>query len=363
MAIEITKEGQRAFGRLVGGLAVATFMCVLAARLEARTSVACGVTLRGDHTYVLTDDIGPCTGPAPAITVEGPATLKLNGWTVSCEHEIVVEEGNPIALGIQGSVGIALTGKGATLLGAGSYTAGRNPIPENRVMGCDHNVVVEEEGDHEVNGVTSVVALSAAFLVTSDENQLIGNVIKQYFFDGPNASPVKSGGTGFTIEGDKNVLYRNVAADSLEHGFQIAGNENRAEDNIARDNEEYGFVVDGDENRVRSNSSAKNIGGGFLIGEEGEGNRLSHNLSSENGDGEPANGFEVQGSHNELDFNTADHNGLYGIFLTETAATNEVTDNAVSRSVDIDLVDATAACGENTWRGNIFGTRNRSCIK
>ena len=235
---------------------------------------------------------------------------------------------------------------------------------ENAVIGCDRNVVVEGEGDHEVEGVTSLVAVSAAFVVTSNENELTGNVVKQYFWSQNELDrPVKSAGTGFTIEGDKNVLYRNVAADSWENGFQISGNENRAEDNIARDNDEYGFVVEGGENRVRSNSAAKNIAGGFLIGEEGEGNRLSHNVSSENGDGDPANGFDVLGSNNQLDSNTADHNGQFGIFLAGTAGTNEVKYNAVSHSDDTDLVDDSPACDENSWHGNIFGTRNRSCIE
>jgi parallel beta-helix repeat protein len=373
MATEITTKPKRAFGWLVGGLAVATLMSLVPARPEAAAPIGCGAALSGENIYVLTGNVGPCIGPGPAITVEGPATLKLNGWTVSCAHQIdlVLKDLDPVGFpvssampGSERSVGIALTGMEAALLGAGSYTAGWNPTPENSVMGCDHNVVVEGEGKHEVTGVTSVVALSGAFVVTSNENNLTGNVVKQHFFDpDPNARPVKSGGTGFTIESDKNVLYRNVAADSLEHGFQIAGNENRVEDNIARDNEEYGFVVEGGGNRVRSNSSTKNIGGGFLVGEEGEGNRLSHNLSSENGDGDPANGFEVHGSNNLLNANTADHNGLNGIILTATAGTNIVTNNAVSRSNDIDLVDETEACGGNTWHKNIFGTKNRSCIR
>lgn len=374
MATRIMTRRERAFGRLVGGLAMAALTCMVVARLEARTTVACGMTLSGDQTYTLTEDIGPCTGPGPAITVEGPATLRLNGWTVSCAYQIdlVFEEGDPQGFPIafsmpesEGSIGIALTGTKATLQGAGRSTAGRNPTPENAVIGCDRNVVVEGEGNHEVTGVTSFAALSAAFVVTSSENELTGNVVQQYVFnlDDPDARPLKSGGTGFTIDGDRNILYRNIAADSREHGFQIAGNENRLEDNSARDNDEFGFVVDGDGTRVRSNSSAKNIGGGFLVGEDGEENRLSHNLSSESGDGDPANGFEVQGSNNHLDANTADHNGLSGIVLTATAGTNEVTDNVVSHSANIDLVDETEACDENTWHGNIFGTRNRSCIR
>ena len=370
MATERSTKSVRTFGRLVGGLAAATLMSLAAAHLDASTTVACGITLSGDHTYVLTEDIGPCTGPGPAITIQGPAVLKLNGWTVSCAHEIelteVVEDppGIPVAHAEEGSIGIALTGYKAELRGAGSSTSGANPDPENAVIGCDRNVVVEGEGDHEVKGVTSLVAVTAAFVVTSDENELTGNVVKQYFYS-PDAllRPIKSGGTGFTIEGDKNVLYRNVAADSWEHGFQIDGNENRMEDNVARDNDEYGVVVEGGENRVRSNSAAKNVAGGFLIGEEGEGNRLSHNVSSESGDGDPANGFDVLGSNNQLDSNTADHNGQFGIFLAETAGMNEVEYNAVSHSDDTDMVDESPACDENSWHGNIFGTRNRSCIK
>ncbi len=43
-------------------------------------------------------------------------------------------------------------------------------------------MVVEGEGNHEVKGVTSIVAVNAAFVVTSDENELTGNVVKQFFW-------------------------------------------------------------------------------------------------------------------------------------------------------------------------------------
>ena len=338
MAIEMTKKRDRGLQRLLVGLAVATLVSLVPARAEA-DPLACGDTLSGDETYVLTADVGPCPGLGPAIIVEGPATLKLNGWSVICDHVVTLvpdpDDGvltAVVTFGMLDSVGIVLTGTGAELRGAGSYTEGANPEPKNSVMGCGHNVIVEGEGKHEVTGVTSVVALSGAFVVSSNENELTGNVIQQYFLEPDPVRPVKSAGTGFTIEGHENGLYKNVAADSLEHGFQLDGNENHLEDNVARDNEEYGVVVEGHGNRISSNSSAKNIGGGFLVGEEAEENRLSHNTSSENGDGDPANGFEIHGSDNLLYANTADHNGQFGIILTATAQGNVITKNAVSRS-------------------------------
>jgi parallel beta-helix repeat protein len=361
----------------LGALAAVALMALVPARPEAANGIGCGSVLTGDETYVLTGDVADCPGGGPAITVVGPATLKLNGWTVSCFHTIGLDDSedpvNPTPSTedvAAGSVGVLLTGEGAELLGAGSYAKGKNQNPENRVMGCERNVVLAGDGKHEVNGVHSVQSTVAAFVVESDWNELTGNVVRQNFREevpGDDPQPVICGGTGYVVEGDHNEIFKNVAADCEENGFQIDGNENRVEDNTARDNEEYGFGIDGAENRIHANVAAKNVVGGFLV-EEGEGNTLGHNTATQNGDGEPADGFDILGNGNTLKSNVADNNGLYGIFVG--GEDNTLTENTVNNTgyfgvgpVGTDLFDNHAGCGSNQWFRNIFGTRNQPCIR
>ncbi len=326
--------------------------------------------------------MGPCSGTGPAIKVVGPATLRLNGWTVSCEHIVRYEYVSddpvpfPFTVGIEGSVGIAVVGRGAHLLGGGSYSTGSNPDRDNRVMGCGQNVVVGGAGGHQVKGVTSTQDLDGAFVVTSDSNEIIGNVVKQQFIAPDPARPVKCGGIGFTIEGTHNEIHKNVAADCVEHGFEIEGNENLVQGNVARDNHGFGFKVEHDGNTIYGNVASKNVDDGFFV--EGNHNTLSHNASSENGDGNEeggGDGFEIQGDENVLEDNIANANAAYGIALrtvadfrgaglgSHTPMENHVSESAASYNGLLDLLDDNARCGTNQWHGNIFGTRNRSCIK
>jgi parallel beta-helix repeat protein len=364
---------------VLGGLGVLALIAVVPARPEARLTIGCGSVLSGDETYVLTGDVADCPGGGPAITVVGPATLKLNGWSVSCFHTISLDYSEDLVNPTPstedvtpGSIGVLLTGEGAELLGGGSYTKGKNETPQNRVMGCERNVVVAGDGKHEVNGVHAVQSILAGFVVESDWNELTGNVVRQNFREevpGDDPNPVICRGTGYVIEGNHNEIYKNVAADCEENGFQIDGDENRVEDNTARDNEEYGFGIDGAENRIHANTAAKNVVGGFLV-EEGEGNTLGHNTASQNGDGDPANGFDILGNGNTLKSNTSDNNGRYGIFVSGEG--NSLTENTVNNTgyfgVELadgalDMFDSNAACGSNKWFRNIFGTKNQPCIR
>ena len=385
MATEITKNGQRGFGWLIGGLAIAAFMSLVPARPEAAGPIGCGDLLIGDRTYTLTADVLDCNASlGPAITVVGPAKLRLNGYTVSCEHTIELktdpkDSTRPFphtVTGTKASIGIALDGTEAELLGAGHHTRSANTDPENRVLGCDNNVVIGGNGKHHVEGVHSIQSGETAFLVLSDENELEGNVVRQQFLDDPTLQlgldprPALCEKAGYVVEGNSNTLSRNIGADCRDNGFEIDGSANRLEDNIARDNVGYGFEIDGTYNDVDDNRAMKNLKGGFTVGcmtcgPDGApvyGNTLDHNVSSQNGDGEPADGFEILGAENTLKANTADKNGRYGIFLSG-GQDNIVKGNAASQSADTDLFDETGACGSNRWASNIFGTKNESCIK
>jgi parallel beta-helix repeat protein len=362
-----------------------TVLSVTSTRPEASVDwdVECGAYLTGDETYVLTEDVGPCDGSAPAITVVGPATLKLNGHTVSCELEAtedVDENEIPIIVfvAVEGTLGIKLEGKEARLIGGGKPARDDNGVPANLVTGCDQGVVLNGEGEHRVQGVTVTQSLSGAVVVASDGNKLVGNVVRQVLaWD--NSLPIE--GNGYLVEGDENELEGNVASDSDdEAGFAIEGNRNVLKGNISKDNVGYGFNVVGNENVFSYNSALKNEQHGFFVDEGSEENVLKHNKSFENGD-EPADGifatgFHIEGDGNELEDNLASRNGLFGIHLTDEASHNKVAHNTVSDSFGFnglvagvpvgiggDLIDDNDDCNDNEWYKNIFGTRSQRCIR
>jgi parallel beta-helix repeat protein len=369
MATEMaTKNGAYGLKWLLGVLAVATVVSATAARPEASVPwiAACGSVLSGDETYVLTEDVLDCDASAPAITVIGPATLRLNGHTVSCALELD-DEGQEVPQ--EGTIGVRLEGKDAGLVGGGKPAQG-NGTPANLVTGCAQGVVLNGEGEHEVRGVSVTRSADGAFVIESDENKLVGNVVRQAeAWD--DSEPLE--GSGFLVAGDKNKLQENVAADNDsddEAGFTVEGNENELKDNISKDNVGFGYLVLGHLNILRGNAALKNEQHGFVVGEEAEGNVLKHNKSFENGD-EPndpeeptaASGFEIDGSGNELDDNIANRNGIYGIHLTGTAHDNVISHNAVADNLEGDLIDETLDCNSNEWHKNIFGTRSQGCIR
>lgn len=314
--------------------------------------------------------------------MKGPATLKLNGWTVSCEF-VIDDDG---VHRTDGSVGILLKGRGASLLGAGgSRTRGASSTTANRVIGCDQNVVVAGEGNHVVAGVTTMLSGVSGFTVASDKNELTGNSVLKYFptalpASDPNfVEPIANEGNGFVVEGGQNALSKNVSDDNEGedgdgNGFVVEGAKNHLEGNIARDNVVYGFSVIGSWNTLDGNAAIKNEDDGFNIGEEAEGNTLKHNRAVENGDGNTdggGDGFEVQGSSNHLKSNTADSNFANGINVT--GADNLVTENVSTNNPGVtpepglgpffDLVDENEKCGDTRWYKNISNTRNRACIR
>jgi parallel beta-helix repeat protein len=338
----------------------------------------CHLYLTGDLTYVISEDVLNCDESAPAITLVGPAKLRLNGHTVSCQLA-TDESGAPVPS--EGTIGIRLEGKGAVLVGGGKPPSPKNGSPENVVTGCERGVVLNGEGDHRVQGVTVTQSADGAFVVESDENTLIGNIVRQVLA-WSNSETLE--GSGFLISGDKNELLGNVASDNDsddEAGFTVEGNENHLEDNISKDNVGYGYLVSGDQNALHDNVALKNEQHGFFVAGEGNGNVLNDNKSLENGD-EPAeevaaSGFHVAGSGNKLEDNLAIRNGIYGIHVTESAAHTVVSRNIAFDNFGFveldasgepvgtggDLVDENDGCGSNAWYKNIFGLRSASCIR
>jgi parallel beta-helix repeat protein len=376
MATEVKGTTHHRLAWVLGALVIAAIVSIFSAEPQAATHwvASCGAYLTGDETYILVGDIQDCEA-IPAVTVVGPAKLQLNGFSISCAEA-------------EDSVGILVEGHDGDVLGTGRSTARPNA---NTVTGCVRGVVVSGDGKHRVQGVTVTKSTAGAFVVESDENKIVSNLVRQSrIWSGPNPvpPPVAIVGSGFVVEGNNNLLVANSAADveaeeDTDAGFNIQGNENVLEGNISKDNEAYGFFVGGEGNVLDANTALKNLAHAFFLADSATANVLKHNKAVENGDevlndGVFVSGFHVEGSENRLEENLATRNGLYAIHLIEGATGNVVTRNTASDSLGwdggtsdpnfvsgsrLDLVDDNVDCGTNRWSLNVFGVRSQACIK
>ena len=157
METTMTAEYTRRLRWVLAALAILTIVGFSSARPQAIAGsvVGCGAYLTGDETYVLVADVLDCGESAPAITVVGPAKLRLNGHTVSCELALD-DEGIPVPK--EGTIGVRLEGTGASLIGGA-----RPPFGIYGVFGCEQGVLLNGEGDHLVQGVTVTKSSSGAF--------------------------------------------------------------------------------------------------------------------------------------------------------------------------------------------------------
>ncbi|MBM4265521.1 MAG: hypothetical protein FJ144_02720 [Deltaproteobacteria bacterium] len=155
-------------------------------------------------------------GPAsrPGITVIGPATLDLNGFSVIC------------AISSERPTGIVVVGKRAT-------------VRTGSVQHCSRGVHVLGEGSHRIERVTAALSGNGfgrrgeGFVVESDGNGLTAN------------TAIQNDAGGFRlIEADRNKLVENNSFFN-ETGFEVLiGVKNVLEGNRANDNEIYGFHLD-----------------------------------------------------------------------------------------------------------------------
>jgi parallel beta-helix repeat protein len=374
---------------------VLTLSCFTAT--PALAQVECGDSIGPHQTVVLQHDLH-CSTATGGITIIGPASLDLDGFAVLC----------PIDNGSSETTGITLIGKGAAL---------RNGF----VRFCRHGVRLGGTGRHVVEGVDSEVNNEDGFVVESNLNILSNNVAFAPQKDGTgfkvsgdhnqltqNVAHATHGGNGFLIVGKKNRLFWNEAAENEFAGYAIMGDKNQLKQNVARKNVLQGFDSRGLKNQFRQNAATKNGATGYIV--YSDQNTLTQNDASENG----FDGFDISGQGNTLAKNFAMSNGTDGIrmfgdnnkLLGNLAAQNQLTgirlsdsppsfagppsssvassnktgsdlsgmvgtlvrnntalDNNQQGAEAFDLEDDTLNCGVNTWRNNIFGTRNQTCIE
>lgn len=280
----------------------------------ARATDSCGEFLKGPGTFTLDSDLGPCS--SFGIEVTGPATLNMNGHTVSCANN-------------SSSVGIAVSDE-VTVRGG-------------TVMNC-------AEGFHSVGNGASFVenmaignATGFNMLVTKGKltrNQAIGNDLD-----------------GFDILGDSNTLEGNGADNNGGTGFDIVGNDNKLTGKNTADKDGVdGFRIQGNSNTLTKNTATNHKSNGFEI--EGIHNKLTSNTST----GNDTNGVLIENDFNILKQNTSNENDAGGIVILGSVDGNLVTRNKAKNNLVSDLFDENGECTSNQWKKNKFGTKTPTCI-
>lgn len=316
------RDSRRRQGML--GLAVlAVAVGLVGGLLEARTAwaVSCGDTLGPGGSFVLTGNLGPCATD-PAVTVVGPVTFNLAGFTISCETTA--------------TNGVVVEGYRANVL-------------NGTVRGCLDGVRLEGDGSHRITYIISRDHDDDGFDIRSSWNWLGYN-------EGND-----NGDEGFQIYGNHNYLGFNKARRNNSDGYdnepeEGGGNHNTFFKNLAEWNDE-GFEIGGYNNVLKFNTAQYN-NQGFLVESGASNNWLTFNTAFRN----KFDGFDVDGDYNTLNYNLAVRNRGDGIDAEEGANNNRITDNFAVFNGENDLEDDNPNCDANQWINNAFNTSNQGCI-
>jgi parallel beta-helix repeat protein len=310
---------------------------------SASAQVRCGDVIGPDQSVTLERELSGCAPGAAALTVIGPATLDLNGFSVICQDA-----------GADTPLGIVVVGRRAT-------------VRNGSVQRCSTGVSVLGEGSHRIENVTAALsdkgftAGGEGFVVESDGNLLTGN------------AAVQNSAQGFRlVESDRNRLTDNSAFFNGSSGFEVlVGRRNSLRGNVANDNGLYGILLDGGaftpgggRNKVEDNVANENQQGLYIEAEDGS--RVSGNRANDNSDDGI---FVVLTRSVRVSDNEANDNGGTGIVVLSardtrltrnTALNNDRADDDVR---NFDLLDSLDDCGTSRWRGNVFVTANEPCIR
>ena len=269
------------------------FLGLMSGSFTAHAQVSCGDVIGPNETVVLQNDISDCDGFDAALTVIGPATLDMNGYTISCED---TNGDDTVPIGIQ-------------VLGQRAHVRGPDRAqPESAVSmiySCALGIELAGEGKHKIeslifeNGQTGLER--SGIVIRSDRNQVMDNLsIGQKYH-------------GIQVLGERNVLTRNEAGYN-GRGIEVTGDKNKLTQNHAFQNGSIGFFIDSDRNTLTRNVALRtggddapgDFGSGFII--HGERNIFKDNRSISN----TANGFEIQGARHKFTSNFAAENDLVG---------------------------------------------------
>jgi hypothetical protein len=305
----------------------------------AANAVNCGDAIGPNKTVTLTADLTCSTNPA--LTVIGPATLNMNGHTVSCIQ--------PDTIGLDG---IVLEGEGAVL-------------KNGEVKDCANSgVSLRGVGRHKVTQVSFRVGGGVGFIgngvgfdVQSDANQCVHCMA---------TNPHTWGFYLFPGSDDNTFLFSQAIGSGFEGnaggGFGVdGGNRNRFISCIATGNLADGFAVfAGQENSfILSSATGNGIGfgfNGFFIYALAGKTSLKGVVANKNGH----SGIVVESDHHTLTGVIANNNPGHGVWLAASADNNRVVGAKAHGNGDLDLRDDTN-CTTNVWVGTVAGTKS-DCI-
>ena len=253
---------------LVAGAAVALFAgSDLASAQRKPHGLQCGDTITRDTVLKRDLNCGKPTNEDFGLSVQGPATLDLNGHTVNCSGDAT----SP-------SVCISLVGAGAQLQGSGL-------VIRLGTLNATAAIVVDGDGGHRISGI-QVVSDVAGFLVEGAGNQLILNTI---------LSNTCVGANGITVTAPDNRLVNNFLrqqeracppgqADQVGGGIVL---EQGATSTVVLGNAMIdtgsGLTVISDRNLIEGNEVRGSEGDGIRVFPDALNNVVLGNLSLDNG--------------------------------------------------------------------------------
>ena len=279
----------------------------------------CGDVL-GAGSYFLKKNLGPC-GSSPVLTLSSGADLDMRG-------NVIKGDGN--------------SGQCINVTGTGSV------LQNGSVSGCADGVTLAGTGAHLVRKVKAKNVTEDGFDVPSSDNILHSN------------SASGNEGHSFFIEGNGNIMFRNKAKNDVGAAFDLIEDQNTLWSNASKKSLR-GFVLD---EGATSNLLVANKAKGAReqgIDIRGDDNDLFLNSSKENrGDGFDVRSSPAPGANeNILGGNKAIENDR-GIVLSG-ADGNTAVGNTSKRN-RLDMRDPVDACFTNLWEGNVFKTKDPSCI-
>ena len=311
---------------LVAGAGVGLFVgSDLASAQAKRHGLQCGDTITRDTVLRRVLDCGEAGG-AFGLSVQGPATLDLDGHGVRCSSDDNTGPG----------VCVILVGEGARLKGPGGVGA-------RDVTGTA--IAVAGDGGHRVSDVNWSSGETDGIQVISDNNTLEGN-----FGDG---------NPGFVITGNGNILEGNTDISRDVASFLVLGAENILTRNTVLG--DFGIGVRGPSNRLINNvvraQDPANSHQGIGLGKDAASTTVLGNVVVG-----ASIGIPVASDRNLIVANDVRDSQQDGIRLAAGAESNVVLGNQARSNGGFDLFDGNPDCDANLWVANQFDDVNQACV-
>ncbi|WP_444943918.1 right-handed parallel beta-helix repeat-containing protein [Microbulbifer sp. ZKSA006] len=286
-------------------------------------AVSCGDNITTQE--ILTGDLSCATNPA--LTITGPAgSLDMAGFTVICT--------NPA------NDGISLEGLGARL-------------SNGEVEICNDSVILSGDGSHSVVDIGIIDLFGTGVVIDSDNN-----FVSEIAFASDGATSTH--GIHVTASASYNTITDNFIDSSGDDGILLEGTSNNVTNNIVDSTSDAGINVASGAN---SNIIILNLiqnGGDTGIKVNSDANLISQNQVNNN-----ITGITIEdASDNLVNLNEVGDNTDYGISIEGASSEgNDILSNSSSNSGLLDLYSPDdPSCTENDWIGNIYTTRDPSCL-